>query len=188
MKPLYFLMLTSVLAVSCSHRSGMAEPLSLAEVADMQKRADLEVQALREVNQLRQQHGLPPLQRHQGLDEMAARHAVHVARNIERGRTGGGKTTMHDGYRIRSQHAQRSMGVRLHGENVLAGTGLTSENPRNWINQWLASEAHRKQLLGGGRYSGLAVLRGPRGELSVVQLFGSPAGPGPSPGQTWWVH
>jgi len=186
-----FILLAALSHASCSHNPEMAQPLSQSEVMHYQNRPDLADATLQAVNQVRRQQGLPPFEKHQGLDSLAAAHVIHVARNAERARTGGGKTTMHQGFAIRNQQANGSMGLRLNGENILISK-RSGGNPEHWVQEWLNSDSHRRNVLGKSRFSGLAVLTGPGGELSIVQLYGTPASGAnlqrQQAGRTWFIY
>ena len=89
-----------------------------------------------ELNLARARHGLPPLQTDPVLRSAARAHSLDM---LERG------YFAHGG--VGSRLLRSGATGRLFGENLAWAAGVAARRPRTFVELWLASTAHRRNLL-----------------------------------------
>ena len=131
------------------------------------------------LNDFRAQHGKPPLQHHDGLEQLCLNHSGWLRDN--RGTSmHHGRDVSHLGSEWRSLVARTEYGMAAYDENV-AFTGRMPQNvARHMMVLWRASPPHREAMLGDWSHSANAMRVDEDGAIFVTMNFGRWA-PEPNP-------
>lgn len=122
----------------------------------------IDSQILALTNAFRAEHALPPLSRHEGLTQVAMRHAAAVADGLA--------AFSHAGARQRFQACgARCINV---AENLARSDGFEiRELPRAAMAGWTESQGHRRNLLGPFDFCGIGWAASDSGTTYVTQLM-----------------
>ena len=142
-----------LLAVGCTTGRGPSDP----------KRTEiLELRVHQLINQERVRRGLPALTRLEALDLEARHHSKAMA-------TGRARFS-HRGFDDRAARIRGVAAVSAVGEN-LSQSRHHADPAAAAVEQWLASRAHRRNLLGDYDLTGVGVARARDGSVFITQLF-----------------
>ncbi len=161
--------LTALLGLISCTSSSLVQSNLLAEGNSHEK--SLERHTLQLVNNYRKQNGLPPLQHHAGLTQIARGHSNFMASNNNNFKLEGKKIS-HYGFQSRSRYAQERHGLGSVAENVAAGWGTGQKGVRGALKGWKNSPGHNRTMLGKQwEVSGVGIRADENGELWFTQLF-----------------
>jgi uncharacterized protein YkwD len=116
----------------------------------------------------RKRKGLAQLVRNGDLDEIAREHSRDMARR---------QALDHGGFDRRKKAVMAALAYQSFGENIFRSTRKLDEIPDRALESWVRSPAHRKNLEGDYRVSGMGAARGEDGRTYLTQLFVKEQGP-----------
>lgn len=120
---------------------------------------NLEQQLLTLINQHRQAKGLPALKQHLEVQKEAKRHCEHMKLGIVK--------LGHEGFEHRANRLMRETGAQAVAENIAEG----NNDLQTILQEWLNSDAHRKNIEGDFDQTGIAVEQNKKGDWIYLQLF-----------------
>ena len=125
----------------------------------------------RQLNAFREEKGLPPLARHDGLEQLALDHCEWLV--DKRGTSFiHGSNVSHSGQHYRSRVARIEHGMEAWGENV-GYIGHTPDDPaRRLILLWQNSPSHRKAMLGNWTHAATGIRVDEDGAIFATMNFG----------------
>jgi len=119
------------------------------------------LEALKYSNEFRKRNGLPELQWHQSLAQIAVQHS----KNMGDGKVPFGHAGFNERVRQYPFHAISA------AENVAMNYGMSTV-AKVAVDGWIDSPGHRKNLLANHNYCGIGVYQNSRGAWYLTQLFG----------------
>lgn len=125
------------------------------------------------VNREREAKGLPAVQRHPGLDQLASEHSEAMVRQAERSHR---INITHHGFDDRARIARIQYFLPRSAENVGVTAGISGEQAvaATMVREWMNSSGHRKNILQPWEASGIGVSQAGDGlGVYVTQIFGS---------------
>ena len=165
----------AILGTSCSSSAVPSEPdvalvagdpKPVAALLARARPAGLEGQVVAAINDFRRERGRRPLVRHQGLDELAARHSAEM---------GTASRMSHAGFDDRARRAEEEHGLVWAAENVLRSYGHADSGlAHRMVQAWIESSGHRRNLLRDNTHIGVGLFRGEGGAVWATQLSARP--------------
>ncbi|MBK1883292.1 CAP domain-containing protein [Luteolibacter pohnpeiensis] len=158
----------SVVEWSCSP----AQIFSSTPVAQQADRGEsVEAALFREVNAWRTAHGVKPLQRHSGLDQLAREHSEFLRRN--RGDFDKKwKKLSHADFDDRARIAQKNYQLGAFGENVVTAYSSGSSPAKQLLGLWVDSRPHARNMKAKWwTQTGIGVVVDSDGALFATQIF-----------------
>jgi len=125
--------------------------------------ASLERHLFEAVNGYRRDAGLPALRYDDTLAAAARGHSEAMA---------AGKTAFgHEGLTTRAEEIGTTIALASLSENIARHSRRPEEVVDVTLRNWIASDAHRRNLRSDKQLTGVGIAQSPRGEIYVTQIF-----------------
>lgn len=156
-----FLLITSLIAISCSH-PGLEAAKKHLEIPSEKQIIEMEIKLIDLVNKEREKYGLQPLTYWEPLAKEARTHSQNMASGItEFG---------HDGFHDRVDVIRTLSRHISMGENVAYSYGY-KDPLKVAVEGWMDSPGHKENILGDYEETGMGIAFNPEGRCYSTQLF-----------------
>jgi uncharacterized protein YkwD len=135
-----------------------------SNVLSAQQQASMEKKVLEYVNQNRKSKNLHTLVSSEPLVQLAREHSLQMQRTNK---------IDHQGFSRRVSKARNQYPRTYVAENVGVNLG-NSMSEKSIVDSWISSAAHRDNILGNYRYTGVGITQNAQGKIFFTQLFVSP--------------
>ena len=136
-----------------------------AEPAKSESSSDFGSSVLALVNSYRSSAGLSSLKYSSAMQKAADTRAMECASSFSH--------TRPDGSKAYTALTERGISFTAFGENIFAASGMSSVSAEYVVEQWMASQGHRENILRDGFTHMCIGIASQGDEIYVVQLFGA---------------